>query len=284
MPTSKANADQNDPERRRLQELVKIEKAARREGYKSIAGIDEAGRGPLAGPVVAAACVIPANLCFIGINDSKQLTPLKRKSLFEEITHHPKVAYAVGIISQEEIDSINIYQATIQAMLQAVQALISIPDLLLVDGMNLPHPAIPCRRIVGGDALVHCIAAASVVAKETRDRLMVEYHSQWPEYGFDQHKGYGTAQHMEAIQKHGPCPIHRRSFAPFKEGVAKLQFGDKSALLPADARSAQVAYLHPSMSTCAESEPLAKSSNLASKASFSTPSKEILELQGATDV
>lgn len=219
----KPKADTNDPERKRLQELVKIEKAARRKGFKSIAGIDEAGRGPLAGPVVAAACMIPANLCFIGINDSKLLTPLKRKSLFDEIVNHPKVSYAVGIISHEEIDSINIYQATIQAMLQAVNGLKDIPELLLVDGMNLPHPTIPCQRVVGGDACVHCIAAASIIAKETRDKLMVEYHIQWPHYGFDQHKGYGTSQHMEAIEKHGPCPIHRRSFAPFKEEVLELQ-------------------------------------------------------------
>lgn len=221
MLTSKQS--ENDPERLRLQELVKIERAARRKGFKSIAGIDEAGRGPLAGPVVAAACMIPANLCFIGINDSKLLTPMKRKSLFDQIVNHPKVSYGIGIIFHEEIDRINIYQATIQAMLQAVSGLKAIPQLLLVDGMNLPHPTIICQRVVGGDASVHCIAAASIIAKETRDKMMVEYHGQWPQYGFDKHKGYGTSQHMEAIEKHGPCPIHRRSFAPFKEEVVKLQ-------------------------------------------------------------
>lgn len=205
-------------EKQRLRKLSKIENAVRKEGFKNIAGIDEAGRGPLAGPVVAAACIIPKGLVFVGVNDSKQLTPLQRKRLFEEIVQEPRITYGIGVISHEEIDRINIYQATIQAMLMAVAMLKAIPDLLLVDGMPLPHPSIPCRKIIQGDALVHSIAVASVIAKETRDRLMVEeYHPQWPEYGFDQHKGYGTEKHLQALDKHGPCPIHRRSFSPVKE-------------------------------------------------------------------
>jgi ribonuclease HII len=199
--------------------MLKIEKRARKEGFKAIAGIDEAGRGPLAGPVVAAACLIPEKISFPYVNDSKQLTPHKRRELYEQIVQEACVYYAVGIIYHDEIDRINIYQATVKAMLLAVDGLAAIPDLLLVDGMALPH-TIPSRKIVKGDTLVHAIAAASVIAKETRDRLMLEYHQKWPQYGFDQHKGYGTERHLEAIREYGPCPIHRLSYAPLKESFA----------------------------------------------------------------
>ncbi len=200
---------------KRLQQLVLFEEAARHRGFQRIAGIDEAGRGPLAGPVLAAACIVPADVFIVGVDDSKKLTPKKRGELFESITSNPRIHYGVGEVSPQIIDLINIYQATIQAMLQAVEKLPSPPDYILVDGMRLPHPSIPCEKIIKGDALSQSIAAASIIAKETRDRLMHGYHAQWPDYGFDQHKGYGTPQHLEAIERHGPCPIHRMTFAPF---------------------------------------------------------------------
>lgn len=205
-----------DIEHKRLLQLTSYEQEARSQGYQIVAGIDEAGRGPLAGPVVAAACVIPLGIYFRYINDSKQLTSNVRESLFCEITNHPKVSFGIGIICQKEIDRVNIYQATILAMLQAVSKLAITPDYLLVDGLNLPHPQIPCLKIIKGDTLSQSIAAASVLAKVTRDRLMREYHDEWPQYGFNSHKGYATPQHLAAIQKHGPCPLHRFSFDPIK--------------------------------------------------------------------
>lgn len=205
-----------DLEHQRLLQLTQFEQEARSQGFSTIAGIDEAGRGPLAGPVVASACVIPSGLYFRHINDSKQLTAEMRDSLFSEITAHPDVFFAVGIISQSEIDRVNIYQATILAMLEAVAGLKVAPDYLLVDGLKLPHPHIPSLKIIKGDALSQSIAAASVIAKVTRDRLMKEYDAQWPQYGFKQHKGYATKQHLTAIVEHGPCPIHRLSFEPIK--------------------------------------------------------------------
>lgn len=202
-------------EQDRLQQLLRYEEAARRLGYRFIAGVDEAGRGPLAGPVVAAACSIPEGIFFPGINDSKQLTAKQRASLFKEITTHPDVVYGVGIVSHEVIDQINILQASIKAMIDAVEALKIAPDYLLVDGLKLPHPT-PSEKIIKGDAKSQSIAAASIIAKETRDGLMETYHEKWPHYGFDRHKGYGTKKHVEAIRKHGPCPIHRSTFEPVK--------------------------------------------------------------------
>lgn len=208
----------------RLEEMSKYEKEARKNGVQIIAGIDEAGRGPLAGPVVAAACIIPPGIRFPGINDSKKLTALQREKLFEKITTHKRVHYAVGIIYPEEIDRINIYQATIQAMLQAISRLVIQPELLLVDGMMLPHPLIPCQKIIQGDAKSCLIAAASVIAKVTRDNLMSEvYDKEWPVYGFSKHKGYATEEHRLAIQKHGPCSIHRYSFDPIKSMAEKRE-------------------------------------------------------------
>lgn len=193
-----------------------FERAARKQGYRTVAGVDEAGRGPLAGPVVAAACIIPADLLISGVDDSKKLTPQKRAAIFKKVKKMPEVHYAIGIISSEEIDRINIYQATIQAMLQAIRALQTLPEILLIDGMALPMLSIPSQKIVQGDAKSQSIALASIIAKETRDALMNDFHLQWPHYGFNQHKGYGTPQHLEALSLHGPCPIHRRSFEPCK--------------------------------------------------------------------
>lgn len=203
-------------ERRRLRIMTIFEKKARQSGYQRIAGIDEAGRGPLAGPVVAAACIIPEGVLIPKVDDSKKLSPQIRKLLFDQITTHPRIIYGIGIISSEEIDKINILRATIQAMLQAIVNLIVEPDLLLVDGLDLKHETIPCHKIIQGDAKSQSIAAASVIAKETRDQIMREYHVKWPDYGFDRHKGYGTEEHRQKISMHGPCPIHRLSFSPLK--------------------------------------------------------------------
>ncbi|WP_284452493.1 ribonuclease HII [Parachlamydia acanthamoebae] len=217
----KTSQEVDEQELKRLHTMATYEEKARRQGYKLVAGVDEAGRGPLAGPVVAAACILPPRFRVPGVNDSKKLTPQKRAQLFQEITTHPKVIYGVGIVATEIIDTINILQATIQAMLDAVNQLSSQPQALLVDGLQLPHPIIPCQKLIHGDSLSLCIAAASIIAKETRDRLMVELDQQWPAYGFAQHKGYGTQQHLDALREHGPCPIHRKTFEPIKSMFAE---------------------------------------------------------------
>ena len=209
--------DKIDPkELQRLQMMNKFEEQANFQGFNCIAGLDEAGRGPLAGPVLAAVCVIPRGLFIPNVNDSKLLSPKKREELFKRITEDERISYQIGSIDSAEIDRINIYQATIQAMLMAILKLTIQPDYLLVDGLKLPHPTIPCLKIIKGDCLSQSIAAASILAKATRDRLMEEYHERWPVYGFDRHKGYGTPFHIEAIEKHGPCEIHRASFEPIK--------------------------------------------------------------------
>lgn len=201
----------------RLQELLHYEREALAKGFKRIAGIDEAGRGPLAGPVVAAACIIPENIVIPGVDDSKKLTPLIRQNLYDAITSIPEISYAIAIVDAATIDIINIYQATLKAMLDAVNKLTIPPDFLLVDGTALPNLTIPSEKIIKGDSKSHSIAAASILAKVTRDRLMEEYHIQWPDYGFNQHKGYGTEKHIDAIAKYGACPIHRMTFAPLKK-------------------------------------------------------------------
>lgn len=192
-----------------------FERRVKANGFKRIAGVDEAGRGPLAGPVVAAVCLIQDHL-FAGINDSKLLTPSQRQSLFDQITSAPDVDYAIGMVEPGEIDRINILQATIKAMREAVSKLKDAPDYLLIDGMDLLFEQIPSEKIVQGDSRSQSIAAASIIAKVTRDQLMIEYHQLYPLYGFDQHKGYGTSKHLQAIEKYGPCPIHRLSFSPLK--------------------------------------------------------------------
>jgi ribonuclease HII len=211
---SKCEADPD--EKARLQQLIQFECEARLKGYQCIAGIDEAGRGPLAGPLVAAACIVPPDIFFPGIRDSKLLSPAQRLRLYEYITSCEGVSYGVGIVSEQDIDAINIHQATLKAMAQALEALSPQPDFLLIDGRDFKQFNIPYQAIIKGDNISQSIAAAAIIAKETRDRLMVGYHAQWPEYGFDQHKGYGTVKHLKALQEWGPCPIHRRSFAPVK--------------------------------------------------------------------
>lgn len=180
-------------------------------GVRFVAGVDEAGRGPLAGPVVAAAVILPEGFFIPGVDDSKKLTAAKREALYGVILASA-VAAGTGIVGHEEIDSINILQATFRAMHQALAALSVVPGHILVDGNRFSGTGIPFTTIVDGDALSHSIAAASIIAKVTRDRLLCDYDRLYPAYGFARHKGYGTAQHRAAIVAHGPCPIHRRTF------------------------------------------------------------------------
>jgi ribonuclease HII len=187
------------------------EKAAREEGFQAVCGIDEAGRGPLAGPVFAAAVILPDNCIIEGINDSKKLIPKKREKLFDEICANA-VSYGIGFATEGEIDSINILQATFLAMKRAVDAMTIKPDLALVDGNRMPDLGVETRTIIKGDALCASIAAASILAKVSRDRLLCQIDEIYPEYGFAQHKGYGTAYHLEMLKKCGPCPVHRKTF------------------------------------------------------------------------
>jgi ribonuclease HII len=176
-----------------------------------VAGVDEAGRGPLAGPVVAAAVIFPKDAWISGINDSKKLSPRKRDELFGKIQEHA-LSVGVGIVNQQVIDAINVREASFLAMKNAVAQLSLRPDRVLVDGNYFQDSSVPYETIVHGDAKVFSIAAASIVAKVVRDRLMQGFHRRYPQYGFDRHKGYATEQHIEAIQKFGFCEIHRHSF------------------------------------------------------------------------
>jgi ribonuclease HII len=199
----------------------RYERRARRQGARIVAGVDEAGRGPLAGPVVVAAIVLGARIPK-GIDDSKRLTPAERDRLFDEIV--AKAAVSVVVASRARIDRMNILRASLWAMSRAVAALPIVPDLVLVDG-NMEPPALGCRcqTIVGGDGLSLSIAAASIVAKVTRDRLMANVGRAFPEYGFEDHKGYSTPGHFEALRLHGPCSHHRQSFAPVREQQLVLE-------------------------------------------------------------
>ncbi len=200
----------------RLKELCLFENKLREKGYLNIAGVDEVGRGPLAGPVVAAACILPKDLLIEDIDDSKKLDAAKREAVFQRIINHPNIIYSIGIVDNKIIDQINILQATFLAMKQAIRKLSVRPDFLLFDGNQYPTTSIPSNAIVKGDSLSISIAAASIIAKQTRDKIMEEYHLKWPHFGFDQHKGYATEMHRSAIIKHGPCEIHRRTFDPIK--------------------------------------------------------------------
>ncbi|NDD58898.1 MAG: ribonuclease HII [Chlamydiae bacterium] len=199
-----------------------FESKARASGYKIIAGVDEAGRGPLAGPVVAAACILPEGFFLPGITDSKSLTSKQRKQLFKEIQSKEEIQYAIGIVDAQKIDQINILQATLLAMQIAVSNLSSSADFILVDGNQIPNWSYRSQAIVKGDSLSHSISMASVIAKETRDNIMDQYEAQYPGYGFGKHKGYGTKDHIEALTKMGPCPIHRKSFEPMKSMYINL--------------------------------------------------------------
>ena len=191
--------------------LFEYEAALHAEGFYLIAGIDEAGRGPLAGPVCAAACVLPDGLVLEGLNDSKKLSEKRREALYDRITAEA-LAWAVCLVDEKTIDEINILQATFRAMRGAVSKLSVSPDLCLVDGNRDPGLGLPTKTVVKGDATCASVAAASILAKVTRDRLMVELDAQYPGYGFAIHKGYGTKAHYAAIDALGLSPIHRRSF------------------------------------------------------------------------
>jgi ribonuclease HII len=200
-----------------------------RQSITRIAGVDEAGRGPLAGPVVAAAAMLPAKWletglppALEGLNDSKQLTARRRERFFQMLTSRGEVTFAIAQMEAGRVDEFNILQATHRAMNEALAALAPSPQHALVDGTRVKTLRFPQTPIVKGDARSYSIAAASVLAKVTRDRLMEEYHQRWPAYGFAEHKGYGTPQHLAALAEHGPCPIHRRSFAPLKQPEAEL--------------------------------------------------------------
>ena len=207
-----------------------FELEARRCGYRRIAGLDEAGRGPLAGPVVASAVVLPTRCRLIGCDDSKQLSESERERLYHLIIERA-VGIGIGSATEQEIDRLNILEATRLAMHRALAGLSPQPDCLLIDAISLLDCAIPIRSIIKGDALCLSVAAASIVAKVTRDRLMVEYHRLYPHYNFLSHKGYSTEEHLQQLALHGPCPIHRRTFEPVAQTVA--QWRDPK---PADAR------------------------------------------------
>lgn len=213
MPFNKSVNQDDTAEKKRLKSLIKFEKDAFKRGFKLIAGIDEVGRGCLAGPVVACACIVNLKKLIKGVNDSKKLTPIKRRVIYEQLINSD-IIYSVGIIEPSVIDEVNIYQATVLAMKEAVDKLIIVPDFLLVDGMHLKGLDIPSEKIIGGDALSYSIAAASIIAKEVRDDLMKKMEEVYPGYGFNQHKGYGTKQHLKAINDLGLTPLHRKSFAP----------------------------------------------------------------------
>lgn len=197
-------------EKMRLEQMKFFEKKYEKD-YHLICGIDEAGRGPLAGPVVAGACILPKDAEILYLNDSKKLSAARRENLYDEICEKA-IAYSVGVVSPQRIDEINILQATYEAMQQAISKLSNMPDLLLVDAVTIPKVLMKQVGIIKGDAKSVSIAAASILAKVTRDRMMIEFDSVYPEFGFAQHKGYGSAAHIQAIKEYGPSPIHRHTF------------------------------------------------------------------------
>jgi ribonuclease HII len=204
-----------------------------------VCGVDEAGRGPLAGPVFAAAVILDPARPIEGLRDSKKLTEARRDELAPLVRQHA-LAWAIASCTHEEIDTLNILQATMLAMRRAVEALHAVPTIALIDGNRCPQfaPHIRAHAIIEGDDKVHAISAASILAKTARDAALVELHATYPHYGFDQHKGYGTALHLARLREHGPCPVHRRSFAPVRALLAPAPstpdlFGDAFAPLPA---------------------------------------------------
>lgn len=190
---------------------LEFEKEALAKGYKSVCGVDEAGRGPLAGPVCAAAVILPAGVIIDGVNDSKKLSEKKRESLFDVIREQA-LSYSIAYATVDEIEEINILNATMLAMRRAIDGLDIKADYAMIDGNKIPPIDIDAECIVKGDAKSMSIACASILAKVSRDRLLYKYAEEYPMYGFDKHKGYGTKVHREAILKYGPCPYHRKSF------------------------------------------------------------------------
>jgi len=274
-----------------------LEEELHSQGVKVIVGVDEAGRGPLAGPVVAAAVYIPPDVHIEGINDSKQLDEAQREWLYECITSHKDIVWSVVALDHLEIDRINILEATMQAMRRAVEKVDALLKSrsrngqsiqhVLVDGNRLPKDIIqPAEAVVKGDGNVFSIAAASILAKVTRDREMLEHDKSWPQYGFAQHKGYGVGSHMSAIHKHGPCPIHRMTFAPCKHMKERDAKALKAAMAATSVTHASIARLEASMgmTSATFSATTSSSSSLTSSTasatieaktvSVSTPSKK----------
>lgn len=220
-------------ERERLDRLYRYEDLCRRDGFGLIAGTDEAGRGPLAGPVAAAAVILPPHLFLPRLNDSKKLSPAVRDELFEEITAQA-VAYKISMVEPREIDRTNILLATQKAMTEAILGLAIPPQMVITDAMRLPNLPFDQWPIVRGDSKSASVAAASILAKVARDRKMLEYDEKYPAYGFARHKGYGTKLHLEALQRYGPCPIHRLTFEPIGSMLTAEKFRRLSTELPID--------------------------------------------------
>ena len=199
-------------EETRLKHLKEYEDRLYKTGLTYIAGIDEAGRGPLAGPVVVGVAIMKPDSFIEGVNDSKKISETKREKLYEQITNEA-ISWSVGIVDEKEIDKINILNATKKALTEALGKLETRPDRILVDALdNIDTKGIPYTSIIKGDAKVYSISCASIIAKVTRDRMLRKYDEMYPQYGFAKHKGYGTAMHIEALKKYGPCPIHRKTF------------------------------------------------------------------------
>ena len=193
-------------------DLLSLESDLWRKGFRTVAGVDEVGRGPLAGPVVAACVVFPQDFFLPEVNDSKKVTAKKRERLFDQILDTAREV-GIGIVGEKTIDAMNILNASLKAMFKAVQKLKNVPEFILVDGnQRIPNLQLPQMPVIKGDSKSLSIAAASIVAKVTRDRIMLKYHEEYPEFCFADHKGYGTRTHMEALKVFGPCRIHRRSF------------------------------------------------------------------------
>ena len=205
--------------------LYEFEEALYDNGFHNICGVDEAGRGPLAGPVVVAACILPPFLRIEGINDSKQLSAKKRSELYKIIVKNA-LAYKIVFISEKDIDELNIYQATKKGMLEAIEGLDITPDHVLIDAMPLSELKMPHTSIIHGDARCASVAAASILAKVTRDEYMEKMDIKYPNYGFKKHKGYPTKLHIEALEKYGPCPIHRKTYNPVSKYFSKQMFFD----------------------------------------------------------
>ncbi|MBJ8325523.1 ribonuclease HII [Streptococcus pacificus] len=215
----KKEIDNQKNELKRLEQMLTYEKALYQKGIKLICGVDEVGRGPLAGPVVAAAVILPENTLIAGLNDSKKIPKKKHHTIYQKVMESA-LAVGIGIVDNDVIDDINIYQASKLAMLEAISKLTTIPQFLLIDAMTLDSD-IPQEAIIKGDAKSLSIAAASIVAKVTRDQLMDDYHQKYPAYDFNKNAGYGTKTHLEALKRNGITAIHRKSFEPIKSMLTK---------------------------------------------------------------
>ncbi|MDD6128594.1 MAG: ribonuclease HII [Veillonellaceae bacterium] len=219
--------EREQAERERVAALYAYENAAADEGYELVAGVDEAGRGPLAGPVSVAAVILPRGLFLPKLNDSKKISANVREELYDEI-QEKAIAVSSVLVDAKTIDRVNIYQATMNGMYEAIFGLDPAPQKVLIDAVHLEKLPMPEESIIKGDAKSASIAAASIIAKVTRDRLMMQYDKAYPEYGFAQHKGYGTAEHIAALRKYGPCPIHRQSFEPIRSMVGWMDETDEA--------------------------------------------------------